>query len=760
MLNSPKQTTAELEQIIQRLSVEHAEQSRQLEAINTVNNIVINSTSLDQMLDSILSEFLNLFDCQRAWLLYPCDPSAQITTIPKEKTRPEWPGASVDVFEIHSDDYTRKVFSHALASNTPVAYDSEKRSVASVTNNQFNVESMIVFAIHPKVDQPWLLGIHHCGKERIYNDNDIELFQALGGRITDGLSSILSLQKIQKSEAMQRALLNNTKSAISIQDLDGNYLLTNDYYNKIFNSTGSKLTGKNINDLFPFNTWQLINDNRNKVIYQKQSQVFEEDLPTTNGIRTFISERSPIFNNNEVDAICTIATDITARRRSEEKINHLAHYDYLTQLPNRLTIDKELKKALALSLESNKYGALIFIDLDNFKTLNDTKGHSYGDKLLKDTAKLLLECIRDCDTVARFGGDEFLIILPYLDVNEEIALDDITLVAHRVLSSLQTVFIGDDFQHRVTASIGIAMFLGDEITAEELFKRADSAMYQAKNSGRNNFKFFDPSLQRKMEYLAKISSEIVDAILNNDFELYYQPQVNACGRVVGAEALIRWNHPEKGLISPADFIPLAEENNSIIDLGKWVIQQGWTQLLKWKKNSLLADLTLSVNVSAKQFHQESFVENVMQIMATYGEPLNNLKMELTESLDQVDVEGNAVKMKALRLAGIYLSLDDFGTGFSSLSCLSKLPLNQLKIDQSFVKHISHDESSNIITKTIIGMAHNLKMDVIAEGVETHEQRDFLLENGCKHFQGYLYSKPLPVTQFEKLLLATNGTLIT
>lgn len=757
MLNSHQLTTTELEIKSQRLSVEHAEQRRLLEAINAVNQIVINADSLDGMLDDVLDEFLNLFDCQRAWLLYPCDPNSKYTTVPKEKTRKEWPGAGAEVFEIPTDDYVKEVFATALSCNGPVAYDSKKRNIESATHKRFGVESLMVLAIHPKVDQPWLLGIHHCGKERIYNEKDIELFHSLGGRIADGLSSVLSLQKIQKSEALQRTLLNNTNAAISIRDRDGNYLLTNDYYNKVFYNNAGSLTGKKAYDVFHSDVCQLINNNLNNVIQKQQSMEFEEHLPTIKGIRTFLSVRSPIFNSeNKIDAICTISTDITARRIAEEKINRLAHYDYLTQLPNRLTINQELNNALEYSVASNKFGALIFVDLDNFKTLNDTKGHSYGDMLLQETSKILEKCTRDNDIVARFGGDEFLIILPELDINEQKAIEDVTLVANRVLSSLETVFVGDDFQHHVSASLGITLFLGNRETPEELLKRVDGAMYLAKNSGRNNIKFFDPSLQRELEDKAKISSEIVDAILNDDFELYYQPQVDYSGRVIGAEALIRWNHPERGMISPADFIPLAEENNSIIVLGDWVIQRGCEQLLKWNKDVLLSNLTLSINVSAKQFHQDNFVERVKEIMESTCAPLNKLKMELTESLDQHDIESNILKMDTLRFSGISISLDDFGTGFSSLNCLRKLPLNQLKIDQSFVKDISNDTSSDVIIKTIIGMAHNLKMDVIAEGVETQEQRDFLFLNGCKEFQGYLFSKPLPINDFEQFILENNG----
>ena len=281
-------------------------------------------------------------------------------------------------------------------------------------------------------------------------------------------------------------------------------------------------------------------------------------------------------------------------------------------------------------------------------------------------------------------------------------------------------------------------------------------MYMAKNAGRNNIQFFDPSLQQQLEYRARISSQIIGAIEEDDFEIFYQAQVDYVGKVIGAEALIRWNHAEQGMISPGDFIPLAEENNSIIALGNWVMLQGCKQLVLWQQQPELCELSLSVNVSAKQFHQDDFVENVLKIVQQTQAPVHKLKIELTESLDQKDIEGNIIKMNQLIACGISISMDDFGTGFSSLNCLRKLPLDELKIDQSFVEDIGKDVSSDIIVKTIIGMASNLRMQVIAEGVETTEQRDFLLLNGCKRFQGYLFGKPFPVAEFEQYTLVNNA----
>jgi len=756
MISNNKRTT-EIEASHRRILLEHAEQKRILQGINTVNNLVINSTSINEMLDQILDEFLQLFNCQRAWLTFPCDPQAEFLLVPKEKTVPQWPGAGIDNLKLPMDDFSKSVISEALANNHPIAYDSQKRKIHRSMTEVFGVASQLLMAIYPKVGKPWLLGIHHCGQEHIYTENDIDLFNALGGRLADGLSSMLSEQITQQSEALQRALLNNTNSPIAIRDLAGKYLLTNRKFNEVFGNVNDCLIGNDGRSIFSQADCQLMDFNNAQVVLQQRSMEFEERLPTVNGIKTFLSSTSPLFDSdNKIYAVCTIATDITARLEAEKEIYRLAHYDDLTQLPNRLKIKKELTTAIEQSTQSRKFGALIYADLDNFKTLNDTKGHSYGDMLLKETARILKSCISAQDLVARIGGDEFLIILQQLDLDEQAALDEVSVIANRVLSSLQTVFVGDDFQHHVTASLGITLFNGQQQSAEELLKRVDAATYMAKKAGRNNIQYFDPSLQQQLEYRARIASQILDAIAEDNFEVYYQAQVDSVAKVIGAEALIRWNHPELGMISPADFIPLAEENDSIIALGNWVMLQGCRQLVLWQQHPQLCQLSLSINVSAKQFHQDDFVDTVQQIIDVTQAPIQKLKIELTESLDQKDIEGNIVKMNQLIACGISISMDDFGTGFSSLNCLRKLPLDQLKIDQSFVEDIGQDASSDIIVKTIIGMASNLRMEVIAEGVETTEQRDFLLRHGCKLFQGYLFGKPFPVALFEQYTLGING----
>jgi len=429
----------------------------------------------------------------------------------------------------------------------------------------------------------------------------------------------------------------------------------------------------------------------------------------------------------------------------------LAFYDALTGLPNRRLLQDRLKSALASSHRSGRQGALLFIDMDNFKTLNDTLGHDMGDILLKLVAKRLESCVRECDTVARLGGDEFVVMLE--DLSEE-PLETATqteMVCNKVLITLNQSYQLDTHEYRSTSSIGATLFDGYEKSIDELLKQADIAMYQAKSSGRNALRFFDPQMQATISARVALEDDLRLAVEENQFILYYQPQVTHNRQIMGAEVLIRWQHPLRGLVSPADFIPLAEETHLILSIGQWVLNMACAQIKIWEGSEHTRHLQLAVNVSSRQFYQADFVAQVNQILHQNAINPNKLKLELTESLVLNDIDDTIFKMHALRKIGVRFSMDDFGTGYSSLSSLKQLPLDQLKIDQSFVRDISIDLDDATIVETIIAMANKLSMEVIAEGVETETQRVFLEQHGCLFFQGYLFSKPVQLEQFELLL---------
>jgi diguanylate cyclase (GGDEF)-like protein len=439
--------------------------------------------------------------------------------------------------------------------------------------------------------------------------------------------------------------------------------------------------------------------------------------------------------------------DIARRKEAEDKIEHLAFYDPLTGLPNRRLMQDRLQHSFAAATRHDFHGALLFIDLDHFKNLNDTKGHNFGDDLLKLVAERLQECVREGDTVARLGGDEFVVILENLNENEQLAAAFAESVGDKILAAVGQPYMLQSEEYHCTASMGISLFQKQQTTVEELIRRADTAMYQAKASGRNTLRFYDPAMQAALEARLKLESDLRRALAENQFRLYYQPQVDENGEVYGAEALIRWNSPQNGLVSPMQFIPLAEDTGLIVPIGNWVLENACDQLLDWRKDPRTARLQLAVNVSAKQFHQQDFIEQVLQILINKKVDPSRLKLELTESLVLDDIEAAITKMNALEEAGLSFSLDDFGTGYSSLARLAELPLSQLKIDQSFVRGATSTHVSAVIVQTVIGMANNLDMQVIAEGVETEAQLNFLKQHGCKLFQGYLFGKPVPIEEF-------------
>lgn len=449
-----------------------------------------------------------------------------------------------------------------------------------------------------------------------------------------------------------------------------------------------------------------------------------------------------------------LGKDISERKHAESKIHTLAFYDSLTHLANRQLLHDRMAMALAKSQRYHNVGALLMIDLDNFKALNDTKGHHIGDELLIQVASRLQSVLREGDTLARMSGDEFIVLLEGLALEEDKAALEAEKFALRIKYLLNEPYNLLGYEHTCSSSIGIALFNSKPKSKETLLKQADIAMYQAKKLGRNRICFYDPVMQESIEQKTTMEHELRIALLHEELVLFYQPQVNLEGKIVGVEALVRWNHPQKGLVPPNAFIPLAEETGLIIPVGSWVLHKACEQLSLWTKMYPHRHLHVSINVSVKQFQEASFYDTVAEVIAKSGVEPGRIKLELTESLIVENIRETIVKIESLRYLGIGFSLDDFGTGYSSLSYLKRLPLDELKIDQSFVRDIGNDNNDAMIVKTIIEMAHNFDLDVIAEGVEDQEQFNFLEENGCTLFQGYFFGKPMPAKEIERLFLDT------
>jgi diguanylate cyclase (GGDEF)-like protein/PAS domain S-box-containing protein len=527
--------------------------------------------------------------------------------------------------------------------------------------------------------------------------------------------------------------------------------------NRVF----TKLTGYSAEEAIGKNLSMLKSDHHDAEFYPRMREILyrdnywqgeiwnrrknEEIYPEWLTITAVVGKDGKITNY-----ICAFF-DITERKQAEDKIHNLAFYDPLCQLPNRRLLFDRLHQAITTSARNQTCAGLLFIDLDNFKTLNDTRGHDIGDLLLIEVGQRLRTCIREIDTLARLGGDEFVVLLEGLSEDRTQAAVQARGVGEKMLKAINQPYMLKDIEHYSSASIGISLFANYRQNLDDLLKQADTAMYAAKKSGRNTLRFFDPAMQEALEIHSQLEAGMRKALPKHEFRLYYQVQVDSKQRPIGAEALIRWEHPEQGLISPAKFIPVAEDTGLILPLGLWVLQTACAQLKEWESNPLTRELSLAVNVSARQFRQLGFVKQVSEMIEQTLINPSRLKLELTESTVLENVVDTIAKMHALKLIGVRFSMDDFGTGYSSLAYLTQLPLDQLKIDQSFVRNIGTKSTDSMIVQTIIGMANNLGIEVIAEGVETHAQRDFLWGAGCRLYQGYLFGRPVPMEEFTALL---------
>jgi diguanylate cyclase (GGDEF)-like protein/PAS domain S-box-containing protein len=442
--------------------------------------------------------------------------------------------------------------------------------------------------------------------------------------------------------------------------------------------------------------------------------------------------------------------DISARKLAEAEIAHLAFYDGLTNLPNRRLLLDRLHHAIAKAARGSIYGAVLFVDLDNFKSLNDTMGHDMGDRLLEMVAFRLSEVTRETDTVARLGGDEFVILLEDLGADQQQAMGNAAAVAGKVLDSLSRSYTLDAHELRSTPSIGVVLFGAEHHTINDLLRQADMAMYEAKAAGRATFRFFDPHMQVALDASATLEADLRHALQRDELRLYYQPVVDNSGRVTGVEALLRWQHPQRGLTAPGDFIPQAEKSGLIVELGEWVLEAACRQLVCWSESADNAHLTMAVNVSARQFRQPAFVDQVLAVLERTGADPRLLKLELTESMLLADMDDVIAKMTTLKAHGVGFALDDFGTGYSSLSYLKLLPIDQLKIDRSFVHDMLHTRHASSIVRAIITLAYSMDLAVVAEGVETREQWSALEAFGCNAFQGYLFGRAVPLTELAVL----------
>ena len=559
-----------------------------------------------------------------------------------------------------------------------------------------------------------------------------------------------TLEKLQDSENRFRSFMDNSNFISWMKDEQGHYVFLSKPYEQRFNIPPDSWNGRTDFEIFPAAIAQQFQNNDRTALSENHPIVVEETIAAPDGsVVHWLSTKFPYVDISGKRYVGGIAVDITERKIAEEKIESLAFYDPLTNLPNRRLLLDRLAHALNNTVRQQRLGALLFIDLDNFKTLNDTYGHNRGDLLLREVGQRLSQSIRKGDTLARLGGDEFVLLLENLPIDSLQAANQTEAVAEKILAVLRQPYELEGHLHNSTPSIGITLFGAVEESIEEPLRRADLAMYQAKSAGRNTFRFFDPQLQAAVTARSFLETDLRSALHDHQFLLYFQAQIRADNSLCGAEVLLRWQHPQRGMISPAEFIPVAEESGLILAIGRWVLDSACVQLARWAGNPLFAQFSIAVNVSSRQFHQADFVAQVLHSLSAAGANPQRLKLELTESLLVTNVEDVVAKMTALKAEGIAFALDDFGTGYSSLAYLKRLPLDELKIDQSFVRDTLTDANDAVIVTTIITLAESLGLAVIAEGVETEAQRMFLAQHGCTTYQGYLFSQPLPIAAFEE-----------
>ncbi len=846
------------------------ENVRQLNTLDHISNISMKASSLEQMLSEILDEMLYIFNCDRVWLLFPCDPNAPTWSVPMERVRPGWPGANAQGLEIEMTRDAKETFLNALHQDV-VTYDqNSKHSVPIGAAEDFNVLAQMDCALFPKLGKPWLLGLHHCQEQHNFIPEERRIFKQIAERLEQSLTNLLILRNLNESESKYRELYENMAQGVIYHDREGNVISANPSAEKILGLSLAQMqeraslyprwhsihqnggdfpeeghpaiialqTGKPVIDTVMgifnprtekthwltigaipqfkngdktphqvFTTFSditerklaedklrlsatavensgdaiLIGDAAGNLIainkaYQtmtgfSESEVIDKPVQISSinpskpdvchTIMDAISEQGqwqgeillhckngdtiPAWSNvsavyddqGRLSNCVSVATDISVIKKSQQQLDFLAYHDPLTNLPNRLLLDDRLNHALQRARREQTQAAVLFLDLDRFKNINDSLGHPVGDKLLKQVALRLRDLVRNNDTVARLGGDEFVLIVEEID--EAI---DLATLAQKIIAELSRPIKVKDYVLHLTTSIGISIYPSDGQDPETLIKNADAAMYRAKEEGRNGYHFYTMALTNAVYEHLTMETALRHALDNDELVLHYQPQIDAStNKLIGVEALVRWNHPDLGLVYPDKFINMAEESGLIIPLGEWVIWTACRQMQEWDKQGV-APQKITLNLSGVQFYRGAIVETIKRILNQVRLSPTRLELEITESVIMEKTERTIETMNQLREMGVCISIDDFGTGYSSLSYLKRMPVDKLKIDQSFIRDLSHDSNDEAIATAIIALANSMQLEVLAQGVETAEQRDHLLRLGCNLFQGHLFSVPL------------------
>ena len=749
---------AKMQKELQQL-VLHNEQLKYLySAISQSNQAIIYSKNEDELFSSICQDIVEFGSMQMSWIGM-LDESGQNIKVVNSYGKGEEYLEGLIISNNPNDPSSQGPAGTAFREEHPVwCQDFQSKEISNLWHGRAKYFGLAASAVLPLYRNKTIVGIFvvYSATKNAFDEKKQQLLQEMAVNINFALDNFDREAKRREAEL---AIIKEKETAQNYLDIVDAIVLVLDTQNnvKLINNKGCEILGYPLEDIIGKN-WidNFIPERYRHPVIDVAKTIIDEDIPTkssfenpilrSDGEERLISwKNTTLFDEDGNSAgILTYGEDITEQREAQEKLNHIAHYDTLTNLPNRVLLSDRLSQSMAQSKRQNKSLAVVYIDLDGFKEVNDAHGHDIGDKLLVEISYRMKEALREGDTISRFGGDEFVAVLPDLQKGE-----DCEPVLERLLKSTSATVIVDNIMLNVSASIGVTIFPQDASDVDQLMRHADQAMYQAKQSGKNRYHMFDTKTDSAIQVRLESIEHIKTAMKNNEFVLYYQPKVNMkTGAVVGVEALIRWQHPQNGLIPPLDFLPAIEDSPISIELGEWVMNTALTQIASWKKEGL--ELPISVNIGALQLEQDDFVKRLEEILDLHKEINPSLlELEVLETSALDDVRSFSAVMKACLKLGVNFALDDFGTGYSSLAYLRHLPVKLIKIDQTFVRDMLVDSDDFAIVQGVTGLANSFNREVIAEGVETAEHAKALLNIGCELVQGYGIAKPMPALDIPK-----------